>query len=233
MSVTERLARVSSRHPLRTVGIWVAAIVVAFASVAVFLPGNLTTNGRVTGHPESGRAESAFYGSFAPDRHAVDELVVVRSSRYTVDEPSFKRFVLGLIRQGAATGVVGKAFSYYATGDRSLVSTDRQATLIGIQRRGDVDPLLAIAARNDGRDGFSVTITGNGTIDHDFNQLSQHDLKSGELQFGVPAALVILLLVFGAVVAGLVPLLMAIVSIVVALGLTALVAGVRRSRSSS
>ena len=50
------------------------------------------------------------------------------------------------------------------------------------------------------------------------------DLKSGELQFGLPAALIILLLVFGAVVAGLVPLLMAMVSIVVALGLTALLA---------
>ena len=46
----------------------------------------------------------------------------------------------------------------------------------------------------------------------------------GELQFGLPAALIILILVFGAVVAGLVPLLMAIVSIVVALGLCALIA---------
>src|SRR5262249_12703870 len=43
-------------------------------------------------------------------------------------------------------------------------------------------------------------------------------------QVGLPAALVILILVFGAVVAGLVPLVMAIVSIVVALGLCALVA---------
>ena len=41
---------------------------------------------------------------------------------------------------------------------------------------------------------------------------------------GLPAALIILLLVFGAVVAALVPLVMAIVAIVVALGLTALVA---------
>jgi RND superfamily putative drug exporter len=53
---------------------------------------------------------------------------------------------------------------------------------------------------------------------------SQEDLQEGELQFGLPAALIILLLVFGAVVAGLVPLLMALVSIVVALGLAALLA---------
>src|SRR5262249_26640707 len=135
-----------------------------------------------------------------------------------------KRFVAGLMQQGAATGVVANAQSYYTNGDRSLVSADRHATLIGIQRRADVDPLLPVVSRNDGRDGFSVTITGEGTLDHDFNDLSQHDLKSGELRFGLPAALVILVLVFGTVVAGLVPLLMAIVAIIVALGLAALVA---------
>ena len=67
-------------------------------------------------------------------------------------------------------------------------------------------------------------MTGEGTLDHDFNDLSQHDLKSGELEFGLPAALIVLLIVFGAVVAGLVPLVMAIISIVVALGLCAPIA---------
>src|SRR5438093_1966005 len=61
-------------------------------------------------------------------------------------------------------------------------------------------------------------------LDLDFTSLSQHDLKSGELEIGLPAALLILLFVFGTVVAGLVPLLMAIIAIVVALGLTAVVA---------
>ncbi|HUH21595.1 MAG TPA: MMPL family transporter, partial [Gaiellaceae bacterium] len=47
---------------------------------------------------------------------------------------------------------------------------------------------------------------------------------SGELKFGLPAALIILLLVFGAVVAGVIPLGMAFVAIVVALGLCAPIA---------
>jgi RND superfamily putative drug exporter len=73
---------------------------------------------------------------------------------------------------------------------------------------------------------FDVSITGEKTLDHDFNQLSQDDLETGELQFGLPAALIILVLVFGAVVAGVVPVLMALAAIVVALGLTALLAQV-------
>src|SRR5581483_12267259 len=117
-----------------------------------------------------------------------------------------------------------RARDFYRTRDRALVSRDRHATLIAVQRQRDVDRLLGVVQRNDGRDGFSVAMTGEGTLDHDFNDLSQHDLKSGELRVGLPAALVVLVLVFGAAVAGLVPLLMAIVAIVVALGLCALVA---------
>ena len=46
---------------------------------------------------------------------------------------------------------------------------------------------------------------------------------NGELGFGLPAALIVLLIVFGSVVGGLIPLLMSIVAIVVGLALTALV----------
>ncbi len=223
MGFTEGLARVSSRHPWRAVAAWVGALVGALGLAVVFLPGNLTTNGHVTGNPESRQAERLF-ARFPPDRHAIDELVVVRSREKTVDDPAFRTFVERLVAQGAATGVIANASTYYGSRDRALVSRDRHATLIEIQRRADVDPLLRVVEQNDGRSGFSTVITGEGTLDHDFNELSQHDLKSGELRVGLPAALVILVLVFGAVVAGLVPLVMAIVSIVVALGLCSIVA---------
>jgi RND superfamily putative drug exporter len=224
MGVTERLARWSSRHPWRAFGAWLGAIVVALAFTALFLPGNLTTNGHVTGSPESKQAEDLFAKRFPPDPRGVDELIVVRSPTRTVNDPAFRAFVSRLLAQGDATGVVYRTATYYGTHDPSLVSRDRHATLIGVQRKDDVDRLLTVVERNDGRDGFSAVITGEGTLDHDFNDLSQHDLKSGELEVGLPAALVVLVLVFGAVVAGLVPLMMAIVSIIVALGLSALVA---------
>jgi uncharacterized membrane protein YdfJ with MMPL/SSD domain len=224
MGVTERLARWSSRHPWRAFGAWLGAIVVALAFSILFLPGNLTTTGHVTGNPESKQAEDLFNERFPPDPRAVDELIVVRSPTRTVNDPAFKAFVQRLVAQGDATGVVYRSATYYTTHAAELVSKDRHATLIGIQRKDDVDPLLSVVERNDGRNGFTTVITGDGTLDHDFNELSQHDLKSGELRVGLPAALVVLILVFGAVVAGLVPLVMAMVSIVVALGLSALVA---------
>ena len=217
MGVTERLARASSRHPWRTIGAWLAAIVVALGLSAALLPGNLTTEGHVTGSPESARAERLFFSQFPPDRNGADELVVVRSAAHTARDPEFTAFGRRLLARGQATGAIFRA--------RVLaVSEDGHAVLFGIQRKADVDPLLPVVERADGQDGFAVAMTGEGTLDRDFNDLSQHDLKSGELQFGLPAALVILLLVFGAVVAGVIPLVMAMIAIVVGLGLCALIA---------
>jgi uncharacterized membrane protein YdfJ with MMPL/SSD domain len=217
MGVTERLGRASSRHPWRTILAWVGAIVVAVALSAALLPGNLTTQGHVTGSPESARAERLFFDRFPPDQNGVDELVVVRSATQTAREPAFRQFGARLLAQARATGAVSRT--------RLLgVSEDGHAVLIGIQRKADVDPLLPVVEQADGQDGFQVAMTGEGTLDHDFNDVSQHDLESGELRFGLPAALIILLLVFGAVVAGVIPLVMALIAIVVALGLCAPIA---------
>jgi RND superfamily putative drug exporter len=217
MGVTERLARAASRHPWRVVLGWLGAIVVALVLAALLLPGNLTTNGHSTGNPESAQAEKLFFQRFPPDRNAIDELIVIRSARLTASDPAFRAHQARLLRRFKATGVVHR--------ERLLsTSADRHAVLVGIQRRADVDRLLSAVERSDGQDGFSVVMTGGGTADHDFNDLSQHDLKSGELSVGLPAALIVLLLVFGTVVAGLIPLVMAIIAILVALGLCALVA---------
>ena len=192
MGVTERLARASSRHPWRVLLGWLAAIVVALGLAVALLPGNLTTNGHVTGNPESAQAERVFSRDFPPDRRGVDELIVVRSETETVgDAGTSGAFAAGLLSRGEGDG--SRPSRVAARAPRA----DRHAVLLGIQRQADVDPLLPVVEQSDGRDGFSVAMTGEGTLDHDFNDLSQHDLKSGELEFGLPAALIVLLVVFG------------------------------------
>src|SRR5919197_2539856 len=110
MGVTERLARASSRHPWRTLGAWLGAIVLGLALAILFLPGNLTTQGHVTGNPESKKAERVFERDFAPDPHGVDELIVVRSPTRTVGDPAFRGFLRRLNGEARATGVVHRAF---------------------------------------------------------------------------------------------------------------------------
>ena len=128
------------------------------------------------------------------------------------------------MRSGGETGAVVNALTYYDTGDASLVSSDRQATLVLLNITDDdaVGDVIEVVQGADADPDFAVAITGGTTRDHDFNELSERDLLNGELKFGLPAALIILLLVFGTVVAGLMPLLMALVAIISALGLVAL-----------
>jgi len=224
MSLTERIARACATHPGRTLAAWTAALVASVLCL-LFLMTGLTTEPTLTNDPESDRAADLIGRSFPPDpQRFVTDLVVVRSEELTVDDPRFRSFVERLVADGRGSRAVGGGRTYYDTNDSALVSADRHATLIPIaivseEAAGDVIELVEAA---DEDEAFVVNVAGNQTLDHDFNVLSERDLREGELQFGLPAALIVLVLVFGAVVAGVVPLLMALASILVALGLVAL-----------
>jgi RND superfamily putative drug exporter len=223
---TGRLAAASAAHPWRVLGAWTAVAVLAVVVIVTFLGGSLTTEGAPTNNPESERAEDARLAALPPDpATAVTDVVVIRSENYTVDSPQFKAYVRDFVSDGEITAL-GRARTYLDEGGATLVSEDRHATMIPIALFDDdeTEALVEMVEAAGEGGAFAASVTGDETVDHDFNLLSQEDLENGELKFGLPAALVILLLVFGAVVAGLVPLLMAIVAIVVALGLTALVA---------
>jgi RND superfamily putative drug exporter len=204
---------------------WIAVAVLAIVAIVTLLGGSLTTEGKPTNNPESERAEDVRLAAFPPDPStALTDIVVIRSEEYTADSPEFKAFVRGFVADDRISALES-ARTYLDDESAALVSDDRHATIIPLALLDD-DETEALVAKVEAVDegAFAVSVTGDETLDHDFNLLSEEDLQEGELQFGLPAALIILLLVFGAVVAGLVPLLMAIVAIVVALGLTALLA---------
>ena len=155
------------------------------------------------------------------------EAVMVRSLDRTVDDPAFQQFVEDLFFDIVALGhdVVRQAITYYQSGEESQVSADRHTTIIpvGLWDPLEVDHLIEVVERARESGGFEVLIAGQATVDRDFQELSESDLTKGELLFGLPAAAVVLLLVFGAVVAALIPLALAFVSIAIALGLASLI----------
>ena len=116
---------------------------------------------------------------------------------------------------------------YLDRGGDILVSADRHATLLPVvvatPKDERIADLIATVERANGSGGFAAHITGSSTLDNDFTKLSESDLSAGELQFGLPAALVVLLLVVGTLFGVAIPMLMAIISITVALGVTAVV----------
>jgi RND superfamily putative drug exporter len=221
---TASIAQACSRHAGRTLLVWGLVLLGSIAALMFVLTG-FTTEASGTNNPESERASNRLETAFPPDpQRAVTDLVVVHAVHETVDDSAFRSFVNGLTRTVGGINGVRSAVSYVDSADRSLISPDRHATLVRLNVKDDdtAGDVIAAVQRADTDPEFSVDITGKTTRDHDFNELSERDLRNGELRFGIPAALIILLLVFGSVVAGLVPLLMALVAITTALGLVAL-----------
>jgi putative drug exporter of the RND superfamily len=222
---TESLARACATHPWRTVAAWIAAVVLSMGVVAALLGDTLTTEGEVTSQTDSKRAEELVFEHFPPSPESFEqetsEVVVVSFESGTVDGERVQALAEELRRLGA-TNVVTSADE----GQERLDSADGSATalLVGLGPNEDNLPSLVEAVeRFDEDPAVEAAMTGELTIDEDFGTLSEEDLQEGELFFGAPAALIVLLLVFGTVVAGVIPLVLAILSIVVALALTAVV----------
>jgi RND superfamily putative drug exporter len=219
------IALACARHPWRTIVAWIVLVVLAVFAIASFL--TLTTEGNPTNDPQSQRAEDLLAASFPPTvGAAMTDIVVVRSDRYRVRTPQFDSLVGSLAREIRSAEGVDAVRSYLSSPDPAIVSRDRRAAMVQFSEASDdgIDHVVSVVHRANDRPGFDVSVTGQKTIDRDFNSLSESDLQHGELQIGLPAALIILLLVFGSVVAGLMPLMITLPSIVVALGLVALLA---------
>jgi uncharacterized membrane protein YdfJ with MMPL/SSD domain len=221
-----RLAEYATRRPGRVLAVWGAVVVVSLGLVGTLLGSGLTSDSSLTNHPESTAAQDLIDARL-PAQTAVDEVVVVRSERAVVSDPAYAARVRGLVAQIRGSGTVERVSSYLDPGGRILVSADRHATLLPVVVAGPeedrIADLIAVVQKADGGGGFAAHITGAHTLDRDFTELSASDLSKGELQFGLPAALIVLLLVVGTLVGVAIPMLMAIISIVVALGITAVV----------
>jgi putative drug exporter of the RND superfamily len=225
MLSTEGLARATAQRPWLTVGAWVVALVVGVATIVTLL--DLTTEGELTSNPESERGYDAIGRHFPPDPEDdyVNELILVRSASLPVDDRPFRAKVDAVLAEVQDSGVVHNAASFYSSGDASLVDGDGNATLIPVGISGDCEggaaTLLGIVEAADGGE-FDVVMSGECSAERDINTILDEDLKTGELYFGLPAALLILIAVFGTLVAALVPLIVAFFSIGIALGIAAL-----------
>jgi putative drug exporter of the RND superfamily len=208
--VTERLARACARRPWLTVGAWLGVFLLAVVAIVLFLGSALSSEGELTVELESDRAYRLIGESFPPDPDDdfVNELVLVRSAQLRVDDPGFRRGVESLLTDIRSVEGIHNATSFYESQDRSLVSPDRRATLIpiglGRNPEGEVEQVIALVEEAD-RGPLDVWITGEFTADRDVDLILDEDLKTGEFYFGIPAALLVLVLVFGALVAAVVP----------------------------
>jgi RND superfamily putative drug exporter len=205
---------------------WGVIVLVSLGAIGTLLGSALTSDSSLTNRPDSVAAQELIDARL-PNQESVDEFIVVRSENLVSSDAAFEARVSTLAANLRRGGGVQRISSYLDPGGKVLVSADRHATVLPVVLAEPKDEriadLVASVERSDGGAGFAVHITGSYTLDRDLEELSASDLSQGELQFGLPAALVVLLLVVGTLFGVAIPMLMAIISIVVALAVTAVV----------
>ncbi|MGZ8602495.1 MAG: MMPL family transporter [Actinomycetota bacterium] len=232
----ESLARASSRHPGRTVAIWLLILVAGIASAATLLGPALTTDFDFTNVPEAKRAQQLLEERQLEEDIVTETFVMTTESDAGIEDPAFAESVNGLLGDLDALGpdvvtTVPASFpmTEEAAADPSVAalgpipSEDGQAVLFTVVLAGDSDQAtghaLEVEEVREARSGDGIEAYQLGLVSssEDFKRISEEDLRFGE-SVGVLAAIIVLIIVFGAVVAGLTPIVMGIFAIAVTLG---------------
>ena len=248
--MTESLARISAHRPWVVIGVWVVLLAIATALISQFLGSATTTDFRLAGRYESERADSLLEEKLRGPK-LLAEIVIVQSPSLTVQDDAFRAKVEavhgGITALGPETisgGIDNSPVShYYQVLDAGpaisqeqlqqllplLVSVSERTvmmhyTLAGTSQEAtaNVEDVIHIVEEANAADDFRVLIGGDASIAFENNELARHDLEKGE-RFGIPIALIVLLLLFGAVVATILPLGLAVVAIIIALAAVAVI----------
>ncbi|CAN5862833.1 MMPL family transporter [soil metagenome] len=235
---TSGISRKSAEKRWYVIGAWIVALIVAAIAASTWLDDALTTD-----FTSSSNQDSVVGLELLEDRMQYPdperETIVVESSSMTVDDPEFESIVNGLVEELRAFDTLvdpDAVLNYFEVVDSTdpeeadsaaqLVSEDRTTVVIPVTLVGSLDDvtahheeyidLLAEHATDDTR----VLSVGSMTISEQFNTISEEDLRKGE-GIGIPIAFIILIVVFGAIVAAFVPIVLALVAIAIAIGMAA------------
>ena len=241
----EGIASFSGRRPWWTLLGWVLVLVAAGALSSTLLESALDGEQGPTQELEFKRAENLINYRFGPldgnDQQGASEgpetsseliLIVAEDLGIGPGDPVFDKHVT---EYGDALARV-QAAEVLEEGDLPImrghfrdyegqVSEDGTTLLTSIDvyedSAGRIDAFLQIREEFS-RDGFEVYMLGNASVNQVFSELAESDLVTGET-IGVGIAIIILALVFGAVVSAFIPIILAIVAIFLAIGLTSIV----------
>jgi RND superfamily putative drug exporter len=236
----ESLARSSSRHPWRTVIVWFVVLLAGGVASASLLGPALTTEFDFTNTPEAKRAQQLLEDRRLEDDIVTETFIVVGPEAGAMQDPAFGDRVNGILDDLRSLGsdvvlTVPAAFpmSEETVADPRVAalgpipSEDGKAVLFTVVLAGDLDEsaedVTALEAiREDASTGGTeVYLLGQASSTEDFKRISEEDLRFGE-SIGILAALIVLVVVFGSLVAGVTPIVMAIFAISLTLGIIGL-----------
>jgi putative drug exporter of the RND superfamily len=200
--VLKASGRLATRRPLIVCLAWLALVFVGFG-VGTGVFGRMSGTGTAVRGSESQRAGDLL-GRLQP--HGSDTIVaVVSGTRVTPLRPQVEQALTTLRHIPGVTA----ATDPFTT--PRLISADTQALLIPVtvgDDIGDGDLDHAVAVLN-GIRAPSVHVSGGPLLNSDLNHAAKHDVVNAEL-LSLPIVLILMIVVFGGLRAGLLPLAMTI-----------------------
>ena len=234
---SESMARYCAERPKRIGGAWLIVLVLGFLVIGSFCESSITnSDGSLREVPDSQIAMDLLDERFGAPSDGIEkpetqtEILIVRSDSLTVDDQAYRDQVESIYEAiDSNSDFVFKSSNYYGTGDESMVSIDRRSTIGYVEMNGDVDYVIdrlpdiqKIVDDASESSGFAVYIVGNASFGSTFSEIAEKDLLVGE-GIGLLAALIILVLVFRALGAAPIPILLAIATIIMAISASSLI----------
>lgn len=205
----ERLGHLMSRYFRGVLIVW-AILLVVLGYFAYQLPDRLEGNG-FTRDGDFQRVETVLDQDFGQDPHTIIVLFENQENLQQTMVQHVERF-----RDIKGVGnVIGPVENPQAMRD------DKGYVTIGVPT---LDAKWATEVTRQLDDTGTIRLTGEPVVIDDLNTASKNDLIRAEL-IGIPAALIVLLLVFGTPVAAILPLIMGLVTFVFGAGVLYFVAG--------
>jgi RND superfamily putative drug exporter len=199
------IGRWSARRPWLAIALWLCFVVACVAALAA--TGSKQLQGGATG--ESARAESMMraHQAFPPGNQP--EYAYLHSDSLHASDPAFRAAIARV--RASMERTLGDAG--LGDGVTTRISADGHSALIAAPvHQGFSTNALAAAISSDGNARVSAVLDDNSA------DTGSSDLQRAE-RLSVPVTLVVLLIAFGALVAAVVPVLLAVTGVVAAFGL--------------
>jgi putative drug exporter of the RND superfamily len=214
----QALALFVTRRPWLVLALW-ALLALICLPLAAQAPGRLSADPGSLSNSESSEVTALLQGKFG-ERNLNTVLLVTRSSLKDTD-PAFQAAYTSFLQGVNSVPGVAQVTRYDALRGYQAVSADGRTTLSLAQiplKTGAKETLQSLRSyvARETPSAFSVQITGGQAIADDFTEFAESDTKRSEFS-ALPLTAIVLLLVFGALVATGLPLVMSVLSITVAM----------------
>ncbi|MFJ9020448.1 MMPL family transporter [Streptomyces sp. NPDC102259] len=215
----------SARHRWAAVGIWVLFVVLAMGIGSAAGTVEVKESDQLGGETHT----AALIIEDAGIEEPASETVLIQSKGGSVKatDPEFKAAVAAVVAAVDKTGKVTDVTSPY---DSGTISEDGRSALVQFDMRGDsdtagerVEPVLeAVEGVQKDHSSLRIEEIGGASMMKTFDDAFGDDFQQAELS-AVPVALGILLIAFGALVAALLPVALAVTAIMATMGLMSIV----------